>query len=60
MRARGRGNHIITTAAEHHAVLDVAQELATEDFDVTFLRVDTMDVSRRSRWWQPCVRKRCW
>lgn len=41
MRARGRGNHVITTAAEHHAVLDVAQELAGEDFDVTFLPVDS-------------------
>ncbi|HEX2908175.1 MAG TPA: cysteine desulfurase family protein [Phototrophicaceae bacterium] len=40
MRARGRGNHIVTTAAEHHAVLDVAKELADEGFDVTFLPVD--------------------
>lgn len=39
-RARGRGNHIITTAVEHHAVLDVAKALAEEGFDVTFLPVD--------------------
>lgn len=40
MRDRGRGRHIITTATEHHAVLDVAKELGSEDFDVTFLPVD--------------------
>lgn len=40
MRARGRGQHIITTAAEHHAVMDVAKELQTEGFDVTFLLTD--------------------
>lgn len=40
MRARGRGNHIITTAVEHHAVLDTAKELAEVGFDVTFLPVD--------------------
>lgn len=40
MRARGRGNHIITTAVEHHAVMDTAKELPEDGFDVTFLPVD--------------------
>ncbi len=40
LRARGRGKHVITTAAEHHAVLDVAEEMAGEGYDVTFLPVD--------------------
>jgi cysteine desulfurase len=39
-KARGRGNHIITTAVEHHAVMDVAKAMAEEGFDVTFLPVD--------------------
>jgi cysteine desulfurase len=39
-QARGRGKHIITTAVEHHAVLDVAKALAEEGFDVTFLPVN--------------------
>lgn len=41
MRIRGRGRHIVTTAAEHHAVLDVAKELAEDGFDVTFVPVDS-------------------
>lgn len=40
MRMRGRGKHIITTAVEHHAVMDVANELIADGFEVTFLPVD--------------------
>jgi cysteine desulfurase len=39
-RGRGRGTHILTTAVEHHAVLDTAKSLAEEGFDVEFLPVD--------------------
>lgn len=38
--ARRRGNHIITTAVEHHAVLHSAERLEQEGFRVTYLPVD--------------------
>ena len=38
--ARRRGNHIITTTVEHHAVLHSAERLEQEGFRVTYLPVD--------------------
>lgn len=39
-KLRSQGNHIITTAVEHHAVLHSAEWLEKQGFRVTFLGVD--------------------
>jgi cysteine desulfurase len=40
-RDRGRGNHIVTSAVEHHAVLHTVEQLGREGFRVTVLPVDS-------------------
>ena len=37
-----RGKHIITTAVEHHAVLNCMKELEAQGFEVTYLQPDSL------------------
>ena len=43
-KLRAHGNHVVTTAFEHHAVLEAVEWLGHNGFDVTFLEVPSSGV----------------
>lgn len=42
--SRNKGNHIITTAIEHHAILETCHALSKDGFDITVVPVDGFGV----------------
>ena len=40
LKNKSKGNHIITTKIEHHAVLDTLEYLETKGFEITYLDVE--------------------
>jgi len=51
-RHRRRGNHLVTVATEHRAVLDPVERLARRDFEATLLGVEQAG-SDRAGWLDP-------
>src|SRR5215212_6464365 len=51
-RERRRGNHLVSVATEHKAVLDPLARLSRRDYEVTLLDVDGHD-SQRAGWLDP-------
>lgn len=45
---RGKGNHLVTCATEHHAVLHACEYLASRGFELTVLPVDAYGLVRPS------------
>jgi cysteine desulfurase len=41
---RSRGNHIITTAIEHHAIIETARFLEESGFEITYVGVDDQGI----------------
>lgn len=41
MKKKGKGNHIITTKVEHHAILHTCEYLAAHGYEITYLGVDS-------------------
>ena len=51
-RLRRRGNHVVSVATEHRAILDPLRRLVTRGFEVTLLEVETHP-SPRAGWLDP-------